>query len=171
MTLDWLPQATLKFCRLQSLLRTPELLNLYVLLYFQIFVFIEKETRCEKEKAMEELKNAENREERERLNNLHKEKNQDIIRTLWKIGLYFENNGQINEAKTNLLEALELAEEIEGRRTVEGLPASDLGKAIYVYQVDWKTHLAMVLFLVTTIVYLAGLLELAYKWGDKKKEF
>ena len=62
--------------------------------------------------------------------------NQDIIKTLWKIGLYFENNGQINEAKTNLLEALELAEEIEGRRTVEGLPASDLGKAIYVYQVD-----------------------------------
>ena len=91
---------------------------------------------------MEELKNAGNREERERLNNLHKEKNQDIIKTLWKIGLYFENNGQINEAKTNLLEALELAEEIEGRRTVECLPASDLGKAFYIRLTD-KTHLTM----------------------------
>ena len=91
---------------------------------------------------MEELKNAENREERERLNNLHKEKNQDIIKTLWKIGLYFENNGQINEAKTNLLEALELAIEIEGRRTVECLPASDLGKAFYIRLTD-KIHLTM----------------------------
>merc|ERR1712079_287495 len=84
----------------------------------------------DKDLAKERLQNAQDKKERDRLNKLFKEKNEEIIKTLWQIGLHFRDNGQTEKAKNNLIEALDLAIEIEGRRTVEGGQQSFLGSFI-----------------------------------------
>ena len=94
--------------------------------------FVDKANE-ESEKAKEKLAQAEAAEgqnERDRSNKLHAKKNIETAKTLWGVGLYYQQEGDLLKARDNLLEAFDLALAIEGLESQEGLTQNYLAQDI-----------------------------------------
>ena len=81
-------------------------------------------------KAKEKLAEAEDQKERDRLNQNHAKKNIETAKTLWGVGLYYQQEGDLLKARDNLLEAFDLALAIEGQESQEGLTQNYLSQDI-----------------------------------------
>jgi len=94
--------------------------------------FVDKANE-ESEKAKEKLAQAEaagGQNERDRSNKLHAKKNIETAKTLWGVGLYYQQEGDLLKARDNLLEAFDLALAIEGLESQEGLTQNYLAQDI-----------------------------------------
>ena len=84
----------------------------------------------ESEKAKERLAQVEDQKERNRLNQLFAQKNIETAKTLWGVGLYYQQEEDLLKARDNLLEAFDLAIAIEGRESQEGATQNYLSQDI-----------------------------------------